>query len=402
MPSWELTSDTGVLDINYDVKSGMKIFNQTLFSTMHVDRMAEPITSGSAVIDQQTTSNETRLTLGDAESTISGFGGLYLARTTSDDTLNIRGISDFDDEKNNLGIYAEMRYRLTDQWALTGGMRYQRDQIERSGTSSYATDPLDYDKTFEAFLPKLTIAYDVTDSTTVGAMVSRGYNPGGVNLSFAGKKYITFDAETAWNYELFSRSSFMNNCLILTGNLFYSDYKDSQRLLPDYLAGMQYGSVVVNADSAESYGLELWLDYLMRSDLRIRAGAGLLHTDIGRFTNTAGTDYEGNEFGGAPAYMMSIGADWDIIPKVRLTGEVRHTDGYSSTDENASAYAVDSYTVANFRITYAPGSMEFYVYANNIFDNRVPTSLADDRSVGGIVANMLEPRTIGVGIRHNF
>jgi len=403
MPSWEQNTDTGILDIDYDFENGFKIFNQSQYSDMHVDRVTYPVTNGTAEVDQQNMSNETRLTWGDTEATLSGVAGLYLARTNSEDVLYIRGTSEFDDEKNHLGLYSEMTYRLTDRWTLTGGLRYQRDSIERSGTSSFASDALDYDETFDAILPRASIAYDLTPTSTVGAMVSRGYNPGGINLSFATSEYITFEEETAWNYELFGRTRLMNGRLGLSGNLFYSDYEDSQRLLPDYLNGLQYGSVVVNAESAKSYGLELAVDYLVRDDVRLRGGVGLLQSEIGTFSSVAGTDYTDNEFGRAPAYMFNFGADWDITSEIRLSGDVRHTDGYYSTDENDQNYEVDNYTVADVKLSYAPREyLQLYAFANNVFDQRAESYLYDDRSVGGIVANVIEPRVFGIGLKGTF
>lgn len=403
MPSWSQHTHTGVADVAYDFENGLKLVNQTQYSDTGVKRITEPKNNGTAKIDQNTISNELRVNYGGATSPLSGMAGLYLARTVSDDVLYIRGTSRFDDEKQNLGLFSEVSYRLGERWTLTGGLRYQRDHVQRSGTSSYARQALDYDESFDAFLPKVSLAYDVTPEVTVGAMINRGYNPGGVNLSFASSRYITFDPETVWNYELFTRARLLNDRLTLNGNLFYSRHADSQRLLPDYLNGVQYGSVVVNADQAQSYGLELGMDYKMLESVRVRAGAGLLQTHIGSFTGADGTSYEGNEFGRAPSYTLSLGADWDILPQVRLSGEVRHTDGYFSTDENISAYAVDGYTVANARLSYAPREyFQVYVFANNIFDKRAPAYLYDDRTAGGIVANTIEPRMIGVGIKGTF
>ncbi|WP_193171464.1 TonB-dependent receptor [Nisaea nitritireducens] len=403
MPSWEQETDSGILDIDYDFENGFKIYNQSQYSDMHVDRVTYPVTNGTAEVDQQNMSNETRLTWGDADATFSGVAGLYLARTNSEDILFIRGTSEFDDEKNHLGLYSEMTYRLTDRWTLTGGLRYQRDSIERTGTSSFASNALDYDETFDAILPRASLAYDLTPTSTVGAMVSRGYNPGGVNLSFATREYISFKEETVWNYELFGRTRLLDDRLGLSANLFYSDYEDSQRLLPDYLNGLQYGSVVVNAESTESYGLELAMDYLVRDDVRLRGGLGLLKSEIGSFSSIEGTNYTSNEFGRAPAYMFNFGADWDITPEIRLTGDVRHTDGYYSTDENDPAYEVDNYTVADVKLSYAPREyLQLYAFASNVFDERAETYLYDDRSVGGVVANMIEPRVFGIGLKGTF
>ncbi|WP_422766278.1 TonB-dependent receptor domain-containing protein [Pseudomonas aeruginosa] len=67
-------------------------------------------------------------------------------------------------------------YRLSDRWTLTTGLRYQEDRIERSGNSVLAPRPLDYQKTFSAFLPKVSLAFAATPDWTVGGLVSRGYN----------------------------------------------------------------------------------------------------------------------------------------------------------------------------------------------------------------------------------
>ena len=57
-----------------------------------------------------------------------------------------------------------------------------------------------------------------------------------------------------------------------------------QRLLPDYLNGTLYGSVVVNADRARARGLELAADWQASAQWRIKGALGLLHSRITRFT----------------------------------------------------------------------------------------------------------------------
>ena len=249
----------------------------------------------------------------------------------------------------------------------------------------------------------MSIAYDVSEHSTIGGLVSTGYNPGGVNLSFVSRDFIAFDDERVTNYELFARTRLLEERLGLSANLFYSSYSDSQRLLPNYLNGVQYGSVVVNAEEATSYGLELTSDFQATRRLLLQGSLGLLHSNIGSFTSEGGDAYEGNEFGKAPGIMVSVGALWSITPEWRWSGNIRYVDGYYSTDKNEAAYEVDDYSIVNTRIAYQPvNNMELYLYINNVFDKRAETYLYDDRSVGGIVANMLEPRQTGLGIKYNF
>lgn len=405
MPSWSQNVNTAVADISYDFGNGLRLTNQLQYSNLSVVRLTEPVTSGTATIDRDTISNETRLNFGDTAGPVDGVAGLYYSDTDTHDVLYLRGTSEYEGTTRSLGLFTEMNWRLAERWTLTGGLRYQRDEIERYGSSTaYAVGvTLDYDETFDAVLPKLALAYEITPDLTVGGLINRGYNPGGVNLSFASGDYITFEEETAWNYELFTRAALMDGRLNVTGNIFYTDYRDSQRLLPDYLGGIQYGSVVVNAERAEAYGLELGVDFEASAQLHLRLGLGLMHSEIGEFTAVGGTVYEGNEFAKTPGHMISLGADWNIRPDLRLSGDLRYTDGYYSSDENDPNYAVEGYTIANARLTWNPrDNLELYGFVNNIFDERTPTYFYDDRAVGGIVANMTSPREIGVGLMMRF
>ena len=167
------------------------VHHMALFVHDH-DPVGIPV-EGDADIRQKNFSNETRVTFGEQQDTLSGIAGLYLARTDSDEILYYGGISDFDDTKRNLGVFGEVSYRLNDRWTLTTALRFQQDQIQRTGTSPFATDGLDYDKTFNAFLPKVSLAYALTPQWTVGGMVSRGYNPGGVSLNMSSKRFEQFD-----------------------------------------------------------------------------------------------------------------------------------------------------------------------------------------------------------------
>lgn len=402
MPSFKQRANTVIGDVAYDFGNGVRLFNRTEATDLSVRRVTSPRTNGGADIDQKSASNETRLSFGDEASTLSGVAGLFYNHARSDDLLYIRGTSDFDDEKQNLGLYTELTYRLSDRWRLTGGLRYQRDRIQRSGTTPYSPVPLDFDETFDAVLPKLSLAYDVTPEVTVGALVNKGYNPGGVGLSFAQARFYDFSEESVWNYELFGRASLLGGRMTLTSNLFYSDFRDSQRLLPDYLNGVLYGAVVVNADKATSYGLEFSLDYQALDNLRLRGGLGLLHTKIDKFAND-GALLEGKSFGRAPDYTLSLGADWNVSSRLTLSADLRHTDSYYSTDENLPAYRVSAYTVANARLSYmASGNVELFAYANNLFDKRAPSWKYDDRTAGGIAASMVQPRELGIGVKTYF
>ncbi|MCG7519847.1 TonB-dependent receptor [Ruegeria sp. Ofav3-42] len=401
-PSWGQRTNTAIADIGYEFANGIAIVNQLQYTDLDVDRVSEPANFGSAQIDQTNLSNELRLTFGSEKSAIDGVVGIYAARTDSDEALQLRGDSIFDDRKDNLGIFTDITYRFAERWSLTGGLRFQQDKIKRTGTSNLARDALDYNETFSDWLPRLSLAYDITDTATVGALISKGYNPGGVSLNFRSGEYVPFEKETVWNYELFGRAQLLDNSLFLTGNLFYSDFTDAQRFVVVSIPGLVGQAMTVNAEKAKSYGLEVGLDYRPIDTLRLTGGLGLLRTEVTEFTS-ASVDFLGNEFSNSPSYMLTLGADWDFAPDWTLGGTVRFTDGYFSTDDNDPQLAVSSYTVADLRLSYRPrDDIEVFGYVNNLFDERGPTLKRTNRTIGGVEGELLEPRYFGFGVRKTF
>lgn len=417
MPTWDQRTNTGVLDVSYDFDNGFKLFNQTQFSDSSVERTTGMVNGGDANIDQTNISNEARVTYGDQEDVISGVAGIYYAHTKTDEELYLLNasnktannyLSTFDDKKTNLGLFGELSWRMNDQWTLTGGMRYQQDNIQRDGVSVYSYEPVNFDETFSAFLPKVSLAYAVTPDLTVGGLVSRGYNPGGVSLYLsttnpASSKWNKFDEETLWNYELFTRAEVLDNKLVLNANLFYMDMKNAQYNIPVVLPNNIVQSYTINAEKAHAYGLEIGADYRILDNLTLKSSAGILRTKIDEISSNA--SYEDNEFAKSPGYMLGFGASWDVTEKFNVSGNVRHTDGYYSDVANTKAYWVGAYTIADARMSYDfTEKFQLYGFVKNIFNERAPTSLQATRGISGATtqASMTMPRTFGIGIKGSF
>jgi outer membrane receptor protein involved in Fe transport len=406
MPTWLQETDTGMLDVKYDMGNGIRFFNQSQYTSTNAKRRVGLVpVNGDADVAQKNVSNEARVSFGDLTNVLSGFGGVYYAHTKTDEKLVLApsGLSTFDDTKENLGLFTELSYRFAPLWTLTGGLRFQQDHVQRFGKSSLAVLPVNYDQTFTAFLPKVSLAYAVTADWTVGALVSRGYNPGGVslNLSSTPPRWVSFEEETLWNYELFTRSNFLNNRLSVNGNLFYMDFKNAQYNIPVVISTGVTQSYTINAEKAHAYGLEVGLDYRVVDSVTLKASAGLLRTEIDKISSNIA--YQGNEFAKSPGYMLSFGASWDATDKLNLSGQVRHTDGYYSDVANTRLYVINAYTVADARISYQfDPKAQVYGYVKNVFDERAPTYMQQNRGIGGIEASMIEPRMFGVGVKGVF
>lgn len=406
MPNWDQSTSTAVLDVNYDFGNGFRLLNQTQFSDSESHRRIGIVNGGDADINMKNVSNETRLSFGEIGSIgFSGVAGLFVNHTESDETLYLTGrfgtVSTFDDKKTNVGLFTEATWQIDNQWALTGGLRYQRDHIQRKGQSVYAATGVAFDETFSKVLPKLTLSYAATPDWTVGATVGKGYNPGGVSLNLTTGNWAQFKEETSTNYELFARANLLGDRLFLTGNLFYTDLRNAQYNIGVEIAPGTYQSYTINAEKAKSYGLELGLDYKPTDTLTLRASAGLLKTEIKEMSSRS--EYEGNEFARAPGHTLMLGANWQVNDRLTLGGQIRQTGGYFSDTPNTPLFSIDSYTVADVNASWKlRDNLEFYGYVNNLFDQRKPVSKQNNRGIGGLEASMTSPRMIGIGIRGTF
>lgn len=401
----EVSNHVGILDLEYVFDNGMKLHNQLQYSEGQFDyRFAAPY-QGIAKRDNENFSNDIRLNFGDKSSEFSGVAGVfYWDDKTNNKLNNVFGNADADLRHTSFAPYGEVIWRFSPKWAFTSALRYQSDEISHDGIASYIPNVRhQYEETFTALLPKVALSYDLTDNVLVGAMISEGNIPGGTGINFRGGEYYTFDAESAWNYELFTRIDLLEQRLIINSNLFYTRFKDSQRSVTDYLDGRPFGSVIINADEAQSYGIELDWNFKVADSFSLYGGLGLLETEISEFNDYRGEEFVGNEFSKAPGYMFNLGFDYSITDAIKVSGDVRHTDGYFSTDTNEPELRVGSYTTVNLNSSYQINQyFEAFVYARNLLDERAPVAKMADRSTGGVDAYLLEPREIGVGVRAKF
>ncbi|NPD14014.1 TonB-dependent receptor [Xinfangfangia sp. D13-10-4-6] len=405
MPGWDQITDTAVIDVDYDFGNGIVFTNKFETSSAEVQRRVGRPTMGDANVWRDNYANESKLSFGTPEDVFSGVAGLYIAYADQDEWLNQGGESTFHDQKNQLGLYSELSWRLDDQWTLTGGLRYQRDHLRRTGDVSplFANSDVDYDQVFEEVLPKLTLSYAATPDWTVGAMVSKGYNPGGISLDFIGTHdWTKYKEETVWNYELFTRANLLDDRLFVSGNLFYMDYSNAQHSVSQMTAAGINQTQTLNAEKAHAYGLEVAMDYRPVDSLQLRASAGYLKTKIDEMT--AATQWEGNEFARSPGKTFTLGANWDPTEQLTVGGQLRFIDGYYSNTANTPAFEVDNYTLVDIHASYQlRDNLTVYGYVNNVFDERSPTLLEAARgTIPFTQGSMTSPRMFGIGIRGTF
>ena len=331
---------------------------------------------------------------------VGGVSHTHLALRQFIDLSQISALGRFHDAQDSNGLFGEVNATILPGTVVTAGVRYQQDRQNRSGalTTPLTDISLQFDRTFRAWLPKLSLAYDFTSAVRAGVLVQKAYNPGGTTLRFDIGRPDNFEAETLWDTELFARAR-LGRGLNASANFFYYDMHDAQRAKAINITGPAGFGVgfadLFNVPKAHSYGLEAELDWRPSSRLSSRFALGLLHTRIVRSADGY-AEFEGNQFGRSPHLSAAASVDWSATPRLRLSAQVRHHSSYFSDDGNGASTLVPRATIADARAEYRLHRVILSAYLRNLFDNFA--FIERDATT----AVLEDPREVGVGIETRF
>ncbi len=335
-------------------------------------------------------------------------GGVHYLGTSLDQTTDLSaallGRGSFTDRQQSAGVFGETSLSLSPQLTFTAGLRYQRDRQQRRGGLAGAGTPitLDFDGEYDGWLPKATLACDLSDESRIGLSVQRAYNPGGVSINLARSAAVEFDPEMLWAYELFARTTLAGGALSVSANVFYYDMSDSQRSLNRefVVPGGQVARFqeVSNAPRARSHGLEAEARWRASRSITIGAALGLLNT---RITATpAPTDpILGKQFQRSPRFSAAGSIDWTPAEALRLTAQLRHNSDYFSDDAQTAALRVGGSTTLDARASWQAGQVTVFGYVRNVLGEFYLTYLFPP---SGSLATAGDPREMGLGLEARF
>jgi outer membrane receptor protein involved in Fe transport len=412
--AFETESIDLIWDIRYALTDNLTLLNRASYANLEFRRLDDPAI-GQVSLDGPQITNETLLNFEEPRLGLSGVSGVYIFHEDRTDSLfpgrSLEAI--LEDETLTTSVFGEVTWEALKRLRFTLGGRYEREARERVGTSFGIQQ--DLDEVFDAFLPKFGVAYDVTETATVGATVSRGLNAGGGSISFGardaadnpspdpalGPRAFTFDSEFVWNYEIYGRASALDRRLNFSGNLFYSDYRDQQRVEQLNFPGGFTDFIIVNSPDSRAYGAEFAATYLPIDELELFADIGLLTTEIQKPRDP---DLEGNEFARAPNLTTSFGAVYRPTREWMLSVDARYAGSYFSTDTNNPLAEVDPHFLANAKVAWQPTEhVRVFGSVTNIFDSDAETRLFSfPETALPSLAQLVDPRVFWIGAEVRF
>jgi iron complex outermembrane recepter protein len=242
----------------------------------------------------------------------------------------------FDGETISRAAFGQVDFEFTDQWKLTAGLRYNKDEKEvqerfryignnvglgstlagglnqlgrplaldvtpdrvagaplpRGVVADYGIDPVDgfrkrdFAGEWEELTGSVGVDFKPTDDSLLFLRAARGYRPGGFNAGFNYDPPMA-DEETVNSYEVGFKATLFDR-LQLSSSAFLYDYQDIQLPLPvlgrcsnpDDLSTCTILSSFVNLPKGESRGVELEVTYAATDNLSFYLSYGWLDTEI--------------------------------------------------------------------------------------------------------------------------
>jgi iron complex outermembrane receptor protein len=347
-------------------------------------------------------------------------------------------------------LFGEGTMHFSEQWSLTGGLRYYDFDEDRLLTFAGAFADFGYTNqpgstSSDGFSPRVILAFEPNDDVMLTAQVARGFRLGGINdplnvslctpedrVTFGGQP--TFKDETVLNYELGAKTLLADRRVTLNASVFYSDIEDLQ-VIAD--AGSCSSRIVLNA-KAEAIGAEVELFARPDEHWDFGVSATYVQAEITESRLTAtGTPIagirDGNRLPTSPEFQAAATATYTWPFSTSLDGFANFTfqhvgSSYTQLADqeppigcigcpgvglvpfgapNITQFTYDpelpSYDIGNLRFGVKTDVWEAAAFVNNLWDERAFLSLDRERGTRarvGFLTNM--PRNYGVSLRMNF
>jgi iron complex outermembrane receptor protein len=335
--------------------------------------------------------------------------GLLLAPGTDSTTTT------FDTTTTSMAAFGQLEYRITDDIALIGGLRYSDDQTDMTQvflltvpedalgfTGGIAYPKETQKKKNTSYTAKIT--WDVSDATMVYAGIANSFKGGTFNSGFGpvDPSLYSVKPEELTSFEMGFKSESSDRRNRFSGAAFYYDYKDMQAF---QFVGLN--QLLFNADATVK-GAELEWTGLPTDALEISAGVSYLDTNVKDVADSNGL-VKDREMVLAPEFSLNAMAryTWGLSSGSALAAQVDGNYNTSVYFDNINAPGTKQGSVAlfNARLSWnSPGDRyEVAAYVKNLTDE-VPLNYAFDLSgqLGYVQQSYHPPRTFGVSVGMKF
>lgn len=310
--------------------------------------------------------------------------------------------------------FGQVTYHFNPQWDIALGARWSENrQSADESLGGLLVNPPQFSggtSTGTDWTYSVAPRWHVTDNTMVYARVATGYRPGGPNVLPPGVPAgvaASYQADTTTNYELGTRTSFLDNRLSMDVAAFLINWDKIQ-----LFEFVENTGINANGGSAQSKGLEWTFGLTPVTGLNFLLTGAYVDAHLTADAPAAGGT-NGDELPYAPKWSTSLDGSYTWRAVNDFDGFVGATWSYFGSrisDFQASTTVVNgavafvpnpraelpSYNTVNLRAGLTNQRWSFELYVKNVGDARGITSYfnSDTPNFGGSIG-IIQPRTVG-------
>jgi iron complex outermembrane receptor protein len=350
------------------------------------------------------------------------------------DYANLIFAQDFYTEIKEPAAFGEVSFKPVEPLKLTGGLRWYQvkttsygneEGLATGGGPSIVSPPATSSES--GVTPKFEADFQFTHDLMGYVNAAKGFRPGGIvpivppgqpgtatdcvaalqqvdpSITIADTR--SFKSDSLWNYELGTKTSWLDHRLTVNAAAFYIKWDNIQQqiLLP---CGFQYRA---NAGAAVSKGGELELHARPTEPLEVSLGIGYQNAKITQQGESSPQqvgspiyqvpDWTGNA---SAAYTTNLTGSWSMITGADYSYVGR---SFSANNDPTNPRERGAYRLIDARVAFAHGPMEIALVGKNLANELA--NLGDNRSIAAEVPGrprlfVNQPRTLGVEFRQSF
>ena len=353
-----------------------------------------------------------------------------------DDSAEIGFISDSKPERDSTSIYGQGTWHFNEEWRAVFGMRYTEDEVYSAVTNFYGRSGTDIiEMSSEKVTGRLVMEHDFNESTMAYGSYTRGFKPGGSNLTYGLESIVapvvvlpTFDEEIVDAYEVGLKTDLADGRVRLNTAAFYYNYEGLQYQATDPEV---FQGGVGNIPKSEIFGAELelsaflsdtmildvrlaWLDTEITGDhlaldnvqseaagnALIGQGFNLFSNEIQVARSAAVQNVNGNELAKTPKFTGNIALNWntDIASWGEMNSSLQYTYRGAFKHRifnNDATDVVPSYDVIDLVVGFRPDGQDWRVelIGKNLTDEAgINARFTDVFGVGATGDELIGPR----------
>lgn len=449
MPTWNEVENEGYsMTVDWAINNDWMFKSITAYregstnTNIDFDSTVNPVLLVPAVYEDEQTTQEFQFMYRDDR--LDFVGGLYFYEGEAcgefGTVLGLLGLS-IDTggcvDTSSEALFGQATYQLDDQWSVTLGGRYTRDDksadvfrytyagIKFLDRGDYSADPIVINSDFTTqadwskFSPHASVSYQVDPAVMLYASYSNGFKSGGVDMradvSLNPDAANPYDPETVDTVEFGLKSEMLDGRMRLNAAAFFSDYQDMQVTVQRAIEGGGVASQVLNAADSTVQGFEIESTFAATPTLNFNGSLGYIDAEFDSvaFFNPETQQVEDVSdlwsFQNTPKVTANLGFTKEFALE---SGSLVWSTNVSYRDDTQifevpSPLDEEAYSLTNTSVVWYSNSSQWTVglHAKNVFDEEYRVSGYNFGSIFGeniVTGYYGDPRTVSLSVGYRF